>query len=88
MQSTNIRQIKQAIKRLVGATRVVPQPARQGGFQAGGVTGAVGRRPRHERKRREQASQLDPYLSFIRERWTQGCHNIARIYRELATRVK
>jgi transposase len=36
-----------------------------------------------ERKRREQASQLDLYLSFIREQWTQGCHNMARIYREL-----
>ena len=39
-----------------------------------------------ERKRREQASQLDPYLSFIRERWGQGCHNIARLYRELPTK--
>lgn len=38
-----------------------------------------------ERKRREQASQLDPYLPFIRERWAQGCHNMARIYRELTT---
>lgn len=36
-----------------------------------------------ERKRREQASQLDPYLPFIRERWEEGCHNMARIYREL-----
>jgi transposase len=32
-----------------------------------------------ERKRREQASQLDPYLPFIRDRWSQGCHNMARI---------
>jgi transposase len=39
-----------------------------------------------ERKRREQTSQLDPYLSFIRERWAQGCHNMARIYRELGTK--
>ncbi len=39
-----------------------------------------------ERKRREQASQLDPYLPFIRERWTQGCHNMAGIYRELSTK--
>ena len=30
-----------------------------------------------ERKRREQASQLDPYLPFIRGRWEEGCHNIA-----------
>ena len=36
-----------------------------------------------ERKRREQASQLDPYLSFIREQWAQGSHNIARLHREL-----
>ncbi len=39
-----------------------------------------------ERKRREQASQLDPYLPFIRERWAQGCHNMARINRELTTK--
>ncbi|TMD65872.1 MAG: hypothetical protein E6I91_09665 [Chloroflexi bacterium] len=39
-----------------------------------------------ERKRREQASQLDPSLSFIRERWAQGCHNMAGIYRELTTK--
>jgi transposase len=39
-----------------------------------------------ERKRREQASQLDPYLSFIRERWSQGCHNMARLSRELITK--
>lgn len=39
-----------------------------------------------ERKRREQASQLDPYLPFIRERWEEGCHNIVRIYRELTTK--
>jgi len=39
-----------------------------------------------ERKPREQASQLDPYLSFIRARWVQGIHNVARIHRELATK--
>lgn len=39
-----------------------------------------------ERKRREQASQLDPYLPFIRERWAQGCHNVARLSRELLTK--
>ncbi|HEX4205596.1 MAG TPA: ISL3 family transposase [Ktedonobacteraceae bacterium] len=39
-----------------------------------------------ERKRREQASQLDSYLPFIRERWAQGSHNIARLYRELGTK--
>jgi transposase len=39
-----------------------------------------------ERNRREQASQLDLYLPFIRERWEAGCHNMARIYRELGTK--
>ena len=39
-----------------------------------------------ERKRREQASQLDPYLPFIRERWEAGCHNMARLSRELRTK--
>jgi transposase len=39
-----------------------------------------------ERKRREQSSQLDPYLPFIRKRWEEGCHNMARIYRELGTK--
>ncbi len=39
----------------------------------------IGARAFPERKRREQTSQLDPYLSFIRERWAQGCHNMARI---------
>jgi transposase len=39
-----------------------------------------------ERKRREQVSQLDPYLPFIRERWAQGCHNVARLSRELMTK--
>jgi transposase len=39
-----------------------------------------------ERKRREQASQLDPYFSLIREQWAQGCHNVASIYRTLITK--
>lgn len=39
-----------------------------------------------ERKRREQASQLDPYLPFIRKRWEEGCHNMARLSRELTTK--
>ena len=39
-----------------------------------------------ERKRREQASQLDPYLSFICKRWEEGCHNMARLYQELRTK--
>lgn len=36
-----------------------------------------------ERKPRQQASQLDAYQSFIQRRWSQGCHNVARIYQEL-----
>lgn len=36
-----------------------------------------------ERKRREQASQLDPYLPSALELWSQGCHKITRIYEEL-----
>jgi len=39
-----------------------------------------------ERKRRGQASQLDPYLPFIRKQWEEGCHNMARLYRELRTK--
>jgi transposase len=38
-----------------------------------------------ERKRREQASQLDPYLDVIREQWSLGSHNAASIYRILLT---
>ncbi len=38
-----------------------------------------------ERKRREQASQLDPYLALIRDQWALGCHNAASIYRTLLT---
>jgi len=36
-----------------------------------------------ERKPREQASQLDRYLPYLRERWQEGCHNIAGLFREL-----
>jgi transposase len=38
-----------------------------------------------ERKPRQQASQLDAYQSFIHQRWSQGCHNVARIYQELCS---
>jgi transposase len=38
-----------------------------------------------ERKRREQASQLDPYLAVIRDQWALDCHNVASIYRTLRT---
>jgi transposase len=36
-----------------------------------------------ERKPRQQGSHLDPYLPYIFQRWAQGCHNIACIFREL-----
>lgn len=36
-----------------------------------------------ERKPREQASQLDRYLPYLFERWAEGCHNIACLFREL-----
>src|SRR5258708_3074292 len=36
-----------------------------------------------ERKPREQASHLDRYLPYLISRWQDGCHNIARLFREL-----
>jgi transposase len=38
-----------------------------------------------DRKRREQSSQLDPYLPYALKRWSEGCHNMARIYEEIKT---
>ncbi|HEY4385355.1 MAG TPA: hypothetical protein VGN34_12925, partial [Ktedonobacteraceae bacterium] len=52
---------------------------------AGLLTGfATGAFP--ERKPREQASQVDQYLSYLILRWEDGCHNIARLFRELVER--
>jgi transposase len=31
-------------------------------------------------------SRLDPYLPYISQRWAQGCHNIAHLFRELQAR--
>jgi hypothetical protein len=39
-----------------------------------------------EKKPREQASRVDPYLPYILERWAQGCHNLVRIHQELVAR--
>ncbi len=39
-----------------------------------------------ERKPREQAIQLDPYLPYLFQRWEDGCHNIACLFRELVER--
>jgi transposase len=38
-----------------------------------------------DRKRREQSSQLDPYLPYALKRWSEGCHNMTRIYEEIKT---
>ena len=57
--------------------------ARQVGIGASTVQSwlAAGRFP--ERKPREQASQLDRYLPYLFQRWEDGCHNIACLFREL-----
>jgi len=31
-------------------------------------------------------SRLDPYLPYMFQRWAQGCHNIAQLFRELEAR--
>ncbi len=36
-----------------------------------------------ERKPREQASHLNRYLPYLFQRWEDGCHNIACLFREL-----
>jgi transposase len=36
-----------------------------------------------ERKPREQASQVDRYLPYLLQRWEDGCHTIAGLFREL-----
>jgi transposase len=36
-----------------------------------------------ERKPREQANQVDRYLPYLFQRWEDGCHNIACLFREL-----
>jgi transposase len=57
--------------------------ARQVGIGASTVQSwlAAGRFP--ERKPREQASQLDRYLPYLFQRWAEGCHTIACLFREL-----
>ncbi len=37
-----------------------------------------------ERKPREQTTRLDPYLPYLFQRWSEGCHTIACLFRELA----
>ncbi len=39
-----------------------------------------------EQQPRPRKTALDPHLSFLRQRWEAGCHNIAQLYRELVAR--
>ncbi|HEY7418219.1 MAG TPA: ISL3 family transposase [Ktedonobacteraceae bacterium] len=39
-----------------------------------------------KRKAREQSSQLDPFLPYIRQRRTQGCYNMVQLHHELRER--
>jgi transposase len=39
-----------------------------------------------EQRPRPRMIGLDSHLSFLRERWEAGCHNIAQLYRELVAR--
>ncbi|GHO67966.1 hypothetical protein KSC_068580 [Ktedonobacter sp. SOSP1-52] len=57
--------------------------ARQVGMGASTVQSwlAAGMFP--ERKPREQSNQLDRYLPYLFQRWEEGCHNIACLFREL-----
>jgi transposase len=35
------------------------------------------------RQRRKRHSVLEPYLAYLKQRWTEGCHNGSQLYREL-----
>jgi hypothetical protein len=37
--------------------------------------------------RRPRPTQLTPYLEYLAERWTQGCHNARRLYHEWVPRA-
>jgi transposase len=39
-----------------------------------------------EQQPRRRKMELDSHLSYLRERWEAGCHNIAQLYRELVAR--
>ena len=39
-----------------------------------------------ETARGPYVSRLDPYLPYLFQRWAQGCHNIAQLFRELEAR--
>jgi transposase len=36
--------------------------------------------------RRPRPTQLTPYIEYLAERWTQGCHNARRLYHEIVPR--
>ena len=57
--------------------------ARQVGIGASTVQSWLAAGTFPERKPREQASQLDQYLPYLFQRWSEGCHNIACLFREL-----
>ena len=37
----------------------------------------------HSRSRRQRAQLIDPYKTYLLERWNQGCHNGVQLEREL-----
>ncbi len=39
-----------------------------------------------EQQPRPRKMELDAHLSYLRQRWEAGCHNIAQLYRELVAR--
>jgi transcriptional regulator with XRE-family HTH domain len=39
-----------------------------------------------EQQPRQRMIELDSHLSYLRQRWEAGCHNIAQLYRELVVR--
>jgi transposase len=57
--------------------------ARQVGIGASTVQSWLAAGTFPERKPREQASRLDRYLPYLFQRWEDGCHNIACLFREL-----
>ncbi|MFL5657454.1 MAG: transposase, partial [Ktedonobacteraceae bacterium] len=57
--------------------------ARQVGIGASTVQSWLAAGTFPQRKPREQASQLDQYLPYLFHRWSEGCHNIACLFREL-----
>ncbi|HAT45025.1 MAG TPA: ISL3 family transposase [Ktedonobacter sp.] len=60
--------------------------ARQVGIGASTVQSWLAAGTFPERKPREQASQLDRYLPYLILRWSEGCQNIACLFRELVER--